>query len=133
LQLPHSDGLVEAMLRIERTVCGDRTVFRLSGQMDTESVGALEALFGSEEQGRRTILDLKDLTLADREAVRILERFEFGGAKLVNCPLYVREWITRERKTKQGARGTCDTQLIRNSTSAKKQKEQNRGHKRRST
>jgi len=42
-------------------------------------------------------LDLKDLTLVDREAVRFLERCETDSIKLKNCPAYIREWITRER------------------------------------
>ena len=43
------------------------------------------------------ILDLKEVTLLDRDSVRFLIRCESDGIQLVNCPLYVREWITRER------------------------------------
>jgi len=42
-------------------------------------------------------LDLKDLTLVDREAVKFLERCEADSVKLKNCPAYIREWIVRER------------------------------------
>jgi hypothetical protein len=85
------------MLRIQRTVNGGETVLKLSGRMDAENAAELEALFASEPKGRSVTLDLVDLTLASREAVRFLERSESDSIKLVNCPLYIREWILRER------------------------------------
>ena len=88
------------MLRIRRTVNGDETVLKVSGRVDAENVAELEALFASEAKGRRMTLNLEDLTLASREAVRFLERSESDSVKLVNCPLYIREWILRERNAK---------------------------------
>jgi anti-anti-sigma regulatory factor len=66
--------------------------------MDSENVDELKALFASEEKGRRIVLDLKDLTLVDRDAVRFLEHCEADSIELKNCPAYIREWITRERR-----------------------------------
>ena len=88
------------MLRIQRTANSDETVLKVSGRMDAENVAELEALFASEAKGRRMTVDLEDLTLASREAVRFLERSESDSVKLVNCPLYIREWILRERNAK---------------------------------
>jgi anti-anti-sigma regulatory factor len=85
------------MLRIERTANAE-VVFTVSGRMDAENVAELEALFGSEAKGRRIVLDLKDLTLVERDAVNFLERCETDSIKLKNCPAYIREWITRERR-----------------------------------
>ena len=45
---------------------------------------------------RNIILDLRDVRLADRDAVRFLRGCEADGMKLENCPAYVREWIDRE-------------------------------------
>jgi hypothetical protein len=42
-------------------------------------------------------LDLEEVTLLDRDSVRFLIRCESEGIQLLNCPLYVQEWITRER------------------------------------
>jgi anti-anti-sigma regulatory factor len=84
------------MLRIQRAANGD-VVFTLSGRMDAENVAELETLLGTESKGRRIFLDLKDLTLVDRDAVSFLERCEADSIKLKNCPAYIREWITRER------------------------------------
>ena len=45
----------------------------------------------------RILLDLDEVTLVDVEVVRFLSECEDGGTVLVHCPLYVREWILRER------------------------------------
>ena len=73
-------------------------VFTLSGRMDEEDIAALETLIRSEGDGRPIILDLKDLTLIGRDAIRFLERWEAKGIALENCADYVREWITRQRR-----------------------------------
>jgi anti-anti-sigma regulatory factor len=84
------------MLKIKRAANGE-VVFTLSGRMDAENAAGLKTLFGSEPKGRPIVLDLKDLTLVDREAVRFLESCETASIKIKNCPAYIREWITRER------------------------------------
>ena len=84
------------MLKIKRAANGE-VVFTLSGRMDAENVAGLKTLFGSEAKGRRIALDLKDLTLVDRESVRFLESCETDSIKIKNCPAYIREWIRRER------------------------------------
>ena len=84
------------MLKVERSANG-RVVFTLIGRMTQEDTAELERMFRSELNVRNLILDLKDLTLVDRDAVRFLERCETENIKLKNCPAYIREWITRER------------------------------------
>lgn len=84
------------MLKIQRAANG-QVVFTVSGRMDAENVDELKALFALEAKGRDIVLDLKDLTLVDRDAVRFLEHCEEDSIKLKNCPAYIREWITRER------------------------------------
>jgi anti-anti-sigma regulatory factor len=87
------------MLRIQRLANGE-TVFRLSGRMDIEDIATLESQFALEDKGRQIVLDLTDLTLLDRDAVRFLERCEADAIELTNCRAYIREWIERERKTR---------------------------------
>ena len=84
------------MLRIRRSA-NEEVVFTLSGQMDEEDMAELETLIRSEANGRRIVLDLKDLTLVGRDAISILERWEAKGIALKNCAGYVREWISRSR------------------------------------
>jgi hypothetical protein len=58
-------------------------------------VAELKKLF--DRDYRNIILDLRDVTLADRDAVRFLRGCEADGMKHENCPAYVREWMDRER------------------------------------
>ncbi len=88
------------MLKITREENGD-VVMKLSGRMDAEDLTELETLMTSEVKGRRIVLDLRDLTLVDQEAVSFLKRCEADNITLNNCPSYIREWITRERNTRE--------------------------------
>ena len=85
------------MLRIQRSENG-QVVFTLSGQMDEKPIAELETLINSEASGRRIVLDLKDLTLVNEDAIIFLERCESNSITLKNCPAYVREWINRQRR-----------------------------------
>jgi anti-anti-sigma regulatory factor len=87
------------MLRIQRVTNG-QVVFTLSGRMDADNLAELEELIESEARGRCIVLELNDLTLVDRDAVRFLERCEAHSIKLENCPAYIRVWIARERESK---------------------------------
>jgi anti-anti-sigma regulatory factor len=88
------------MLKITRVANGE-VVIKLSGRMDAENLTELETLMTSEADGRRIVLDLRNLTLMDQEAVSFLKRCEADNITLKNCPAYIREWITRERKTRE--------------------------------
>ena len=67
----------------------------LSGHMEAQQVPELKELF--DRDYRHIILDMRDVRLADRDAVRFLRRCEADGMKLENCPAYVREWMDREK------------------------------------
>jgi len=82
-------------LRIERSVRQGITVFALSGHMKAEEVAELKALFDTDY--RTIVLDLRDVRLADRDAVKFLRNCEADGMKLENCPAYVREWMDKEK------------------------------------
>ena len=81
------------MLKITRAANGE-VVIKLSGRMEAENLGELEKLISAEADGRRVILDLKDLKLVDQGAVNFLRRCEADKITLKNCPAYIREWIT---------------------------------------
>ena len=82
-------------LRIERSTRQRFTVFTLSGRTEGAQVPELKELFDCEY--RNIILDLRDVSLADRDAVRFLRGCERDGMKFENCPAYVREWMDREK------------------------------------
>jgi predicted metal-binding protein len=71
-------------------------VFTLSGRMKAEEAAELKALFDADY--RTIILNLRDVRLADRDAVKFLRSCERAGMKLENCPVYVREWMDREEE-----------------------------------
>ena len=83
--------------RIHHSVQPDANVFVLSGVLDTEHVARLQELLATAAAGR-IVLDLRDITLVDRTAVRFLARVELAGTELVNCPEYVRRWIAAENE-----------------------------------
>ena len=81
--------------RIRRSEGPKGTVLALSGELDGEHAARLEDLL-TEARGP-TVLDLEEVTLVAREAVRFLARVEANGVRLVNCPEYVRSWIAAEK------------------------------------
>jgi hypothetical protein len=46
--------------------------------------------------GPKVTLDLEDVTIVDVDVVRFLGAREREGTQLLDCPPYVREWISRE-------------------------------------
>jgi hypothetical protein len=88
------------MLKIERSAHSKFVVFTLSGRIEMEDIAELQRLFAAEDHN--VIMDLKEVTLVDRDAVRFLARCETDGIKLGNCPAYIREWIVGERDQKTG-------------------------------
>ena len=82
-------------LRIEKSTRQRFTVFTLSGRVEAEQVPELKEVF--DRDYRNIILDLRDVRLADRDAVRFLSGCEADGMKLENCPAYIREWMNREK------------------------------------
>jgi hypothetical protein len=89
----------DPMLRIEREANGE-VVLRISGRLDGENLAELEKLIGSDETDRRIVLDLRELTLVDHEAVGFLRECDSDGIELKNCPPYICEWIARQRDGK---------------------------------
>jgi hypothetical protein len=84
------------MLRIQRP-SNDRVVFSLSGRIEIDDVAGLQRLLSLEAVGQEVALDLRDVTLVDRETVEFLARCEVERIELENCPAHIREWIDAER------------------------------------
>jgi anti-anti-sigma regulatory factor len=82
--------------KIERLATpGDLVVLRVSGRIDRENVDTLREMIGQEKG--RVSLDLTEVRLVDREAVRLLVVSEANGIEFINCPAYIREWVAQER------------------------------------
>jgi hypothetical protein len=84
------------MLRIEKLLGRAPTVLKLSGRIQEENLSELQTEI--EQCAGSPKLDLKDVNLLDRPSVRFLTQCESHGMQLVNCPLFIQEWITCERR-----------------------------------
>src|SRR5580704_2718946 len=88
------------MLRIDKFSDGQVTTLRLSGRIQSKHLRELQ--FQIEGFTQKTMLDLEEVKLVDRATVQFLSQCESNGLDLLNCPLYVREWILRERNRELG-------------------------------
>jgi hypothetical protein len=87
--------------RIDRVVNAEKlVVLFVSGRIMGEHVAMLRGVL--EQESRGFAIDLKNVVLVDREAVKLLALSEAHGTELRNCPPYIREWVTRERAETYG-------------------------------
>jgi len=85
--------------RIERVVGRDGiVVLQISGRIKGPDVEMLRELMESETTSKRTLaLDLGNVTLISRDAIKLLSTVEEKGTELRNCPAYIRDWVSREK------------------------------------
>jgi hypothetical protein len=65
----------------------------MSGHLQEAHVSMIEELIAKETGP--VILDLAEITLVDREAVRFLAVCNMRGIELRNCPEFIREWMSK--------------------------------------
>jgi hypothetical protein len=75
------------MLKIQRSANGS-VVFTLSGRIEAEDVKELRQLLTLEKTAQDVVLDLRDVTLVNQDAVKFLAGCEADSIKLENCPAY---------------------------------------------
>ena len=86
------------MLRIRHTTDGTITVLTVSGRLDSENINELRQSLDTLPDGDAVALELADLLLADREAIRVLGDLEASGRIVLrHCPAYIRRWLESER------------------------------------
>ena len=85
------------MLKIRRSEEEGLAVFALSGRIDQEHVSEVRNVLTAERDIGNVKLDLEEVRLVDREAVKFLDACEVCGIRLANCPSYIREWIETGR------------------------------------
>jgi len=87
--------------RIDRRVSAENlVVLFISGGITGEHVDMLRGVLEQELGG--FAIDLKNVLLVDREAVKLLALSEANGTELRNCPRYVREWVMKQRAETHG-------------------------------
>ena len=96
--LPGLCELQQMTLKIERSRRGDLTVLKLIGQIGSCDLAELKLQM--EEAGPEMQFDLDDVTLVDVGVIRFLTECGDSGVEFLNCPLYIREWIKRQKEKK---------------------------------
>ena len=86
-------------LRMERFSMRRGTRIRLIGELRNGQLNDLRTEI--ERGGPQVTLDLDELNLVDIDAVRFLNDCDAQGIRVVNCSLYIREWMYLERKLKK--------------------------------
>lgn len=84
------------MLKIQRSANG-RVVFTVSGRLEAEDIKELHQVLALETKERKLVLDLRDVTLVNENAVNFLARCEAENIVLENCPAYIRQWIEQAK------------------------------------
>ena len=82
--------------RIDRLSTKHGLVLYISGQLATED---LEVVRTALEPRRIVAVELADVEVVSRDAVKLLAQAEAEGIELRSCPAYIREWITNERES----------------------------------
>ena len=80
--------------RIDRFPTDKGLVLHISGRITGEDLGVLRTAL---EDGSVVAVELSELELIDRDALKLLAINEANGIELRHCPAYIREWIRRER------------------------------------
>jgi anti-anti-sigma regulatory factor len=83
------------MLKIEVESNGAGRRIRLIGRVRAANIDELSSQLAAADQC--TTIDLREVTIVDLAAVRFLLSCEKNGLELLNCSLYIREWIVREQ------------------------------------
>jgi len=82
--------------KIERLASkGNMIMLRLCGWIQVEHVKTIRELI--EQETGKVALDLREMTLVDRDVVNFLAACELKGIELRNCPAFLREWVTSEK------------------------------------
>ena len=86
------------MIPLNKLVPSPANVRKTGPLLGTEELRELLAL---EIAGQQLVLDLRDVTLVNQDAVEFLASCEADSITLENCPPYIREWIGRETRRRR--------------------------------
>jgi hypothetical protein len=80
--------------KVVRLLDSDRLVLlQISGHLQEVHIEMIEGLLAKETD--TVALDLGEVILADREAVRFLATLDARGVELRDCPGFIREWMRK--------------------------------------
>ena len=68
----------------------------LDGKFSEDAIPELKkSILAAKDAHQRIYIDLSEVTLVDRKAVRYFSETASEDVKLVNCPVYLRRWIAQ--------------------------------------
>jgi hypothetical protein len=82
--------------RIDRLSTQHGLVLYISGRLAAEDLVVVRIAL---EERRVVAIELAEVDLVSREAVKLLGQAEADGIELRSCPAYIRDWITKERES----------------------------------
>jgi hypothetical protein len=85
------------MFRIRKGGNG-QVVFTLSGRIEADDLTEIQQQLASETGTGDVVLDLKDVTLVNQDAVEFLTRCEANNIALQRCPGYIRKWMEQVKE-----------------------------------
>jgi len=80
--------------RIDRRWNEQGLLLYISGRLASEDLGGVRTAL---DRRRVIAIELPEVELVDRDAVKLLAQAEAEGIELRNCPAYIREWVTNEK------------------------------------
>jgi len=85
------------MFRIQKGGNG-QVVLTLSGRIEGDDLVEIQQQLAKEAGTRNVVLDLKDVTLVNQDAVEFLVRCEANNITLQRCPGYIRKWMEQVKE-----------------------------------
>ncbi len=68
----------------------------LNGKFSEDAIPELEhSIMEARVSHEKIFIDLSEVTLVDRKAIQYFSTTASQDIKLVNCPIYLRRWITQ--------------------------------------
>ena len=82
--------------RIDRLSTEQGLVLYISGRLAAEDLDVVRTAL---DAGRVVAVELAEVEVVSRDAVKLLVQAEAEGIELRSCPACIREWITNERES----------------------------------
>jgi hypothetical protein len=83
------------MLRIGRSDQEGVVMFALCGRIEESDLPELQNVLNGESAAADLTIDLQEVRLMCRDALKFFASCESKGIKLKNCPPYLNEWLRR--------------------------------------
>jgi hypothetical protein len=90
-------ALLPTMLKIQKSENQGVAIFALSGSFDGPQIPELKKLLDGQGDTTEIVIDMEEVRLVDREAVRFLAACKSRGIRLTNCSSYISEWMGTRR------------------------------------